>query len=143
MYAYELWSILLIQSCAMDKCWGPIAFAGFGAAENEGIAFGWFQPRHSHGSLLHRGASLRGRIALCLFLAAFLCLTAFLLLIPEFAYTRVLTIAHMYMSCDVYVHAFMHAPTGRSMPIQVARILFHFPRWLWRGFSVAELTRAG
>ena len=35
-------SILLLYSCAMDKWGGPIAFAGFGAADNKGIAFGGF-----------------------------------------------------------------------------------------------------
>ena len=72
----------------------PIAFSGFGAAENKGIAFGGLSHNVITLQSWTEGASLwrGGHIASGTFFARILYLTALLLLVPD---TRVLTIAHV------------------------------------------------
>ena len=59
---YERSFILLIQSCAMDKRGRPVAFAAFGAAENQGIAFGGFLPQYRHTLVLDEGGIALGGV---------------------------------------------------------------------------------
>ena len=81
---------------------GPIAFAGFGAAENKGISFGGFCLNIVTIQSWTEGASLRGGVLSLLgVFARFLYLTAFLLLVPD---TRVSTIAHICIGVCTYMH---------------------------------------
>ena len=87
----------------MDKLGGgrgPIAFGPFGVGCKKGVAFGGSAKTQSCFRLRSSGIAFGGVLSLLVFFSRFLCLTAFLLFVPN---RRVLAIAHMYVNI-IYTH---------------------------------------